>query len=83
MSMDIMRNPKTNNLKVGPEYDEILFLACCELLMRNSLRLSEIMYYFMNGISQDKMKTWNTIVEQTIKDITVWLDDLREKYASK
>ena len=40
LSLEIMRDQKTNELRVAPCYDGLLFYCCCELLIRNGLRIN-------------------------------------------
>jgi len=83
LSLAIMINRKTNELKVRPEYDEILFYACCESLMRNGLKMNELMYLLLESLSDQAPKTWGSMVEPVVKDIAEWLRDLHKKYGDE
>lgn len=39
LSLEIMRDRKMDELRITPSYDGLLFYTCCELLMRNSLKV--------------------------------------------
>jgi hypothetical protein len=52
-SLAIMRDQKTDELRVTPSYNGLLFYTCCELLMRNGLRMYELMYEFLKSCSHE------------------------------
>ncbi|MBI4304109.1 MAG: hypothetical protein HY665_07220 [Chloroflexi bacterium] len=82
ISLAIMRNPSTSQLKVIPEYDQVLFLSCCELMMRNSLLLNELMYRFLEAHSEASLMTWNSTVEESVGQVAAWVIHLRKKYGN-
>ena len=75
-----MMNQKTNGLIVAPAYDKLLFHACCELLMRNGLRVNEPMYALLNCFSDGSVETWHTMVEPAVVGIADWLKTFRQQY---
>jgi len=83
LSLAVMRDQKTDELRVTPSYDGLLFYSCCELLMRNGLRMSELMYKFLKSCSDEAAETWSKMVEPAVKEIGDWLRALRQKYADK
>ncbi|MCK4354347.1 MAG: hypothetical protein KAW83_03750 [Dehalococcoidia bacterium] len=83
LSLAIMKNQKTNELIVAPAYDKLLFYACCELLMRNGLRVNELMYALLNSFSGGSVETWHTMVEPAVAGIVDWLKTLQQQYGGK
>jgi len=83
LSLAIMRNPKTDELIVAPTYNKLLFYSCCELLMRNGLRMNELMYALLESYSDGSTKTWLTMVEPSVAAISDWLKTLQEQYGGK
>lgn len=83
LSLAVMRDQKTNELRVAPCYDGLLFCSCCELLIRNGLRMNELMYRFLKSCSDETAKNWSKIVEPAVKDMGDWLRTLCQKYGDK
>lgn len=83
LSLAVMQDQKTDELRVIPSYDGLLFYSCCELLMRNSLRMNELMYKFLKSCSDETAETWSNMVEPAVKEIGDWLRALRQKYGDK
>ena len=83
LSLAVTRDQKSNELRVTPAYDSLLFYTCCELLMRNGLRMNELMYKFLKSRSDDNAETWSKMVEKAVKDIGDWLQELRDKFGDK
>jgi hypothetical protein len=83
LSLAVMLDQKTNELRVVPCYDDLLFYCCCELLVRNSLRINELMYKLLKSCSNEVAKNWSTMVEPAIEEMVDWLQILRQKYGDK
>ncbi|MCJ7514558.1 MAG: hypothetical protein MUO89_01110 [Dehalococcoidia bacterium] len=82
LSLATLREPETNNLKTHPIYDEILFLDCCEMLVRLSILMSELMLCFLLKQSNLKSDSWGNIAEPVIIEARDWLKELRAKYGN-
>jgi len=83
LSLAVMRDQKTNELRVTPCYDGLLFYTCCELLIRNGLRMNELMYRFLRSCSDETAKNWSKMVEPAVEDMVDWLQILQQKYGDK
>jgi hypothetical protein len=83
LSLAVMRDQKTNELRVTPCYDGLLFYCCCELLIRNCLRMNELMYKFLKNYSDETVENWSKMVEPAVKDMGNWLRTLQQKYGGK
>jgi len=83
LSLAVMRDQKTNELRVAPSYDGLLFYSCCDLLIRNGLRMNELMYKFLKSCSDETAETWSKMVEPAVKDMGDWLRTLQQKYGDK
>ena len=83
LSLAVMQDQKTDELKVTPSYDSLLFYCCCELLMRNGLKMNELMYKFLKSCSDESAGTWSKMVEPAAKEIGDWLRALQQKYGDK
>jgi len=83
LSLGILRDPKTNEMRAAPSYDNILFLDCCELFFRNALGMTEFMELFLSKLSEDKVTSWRKASVQKIQETAKWLTELREKYGGK
>ncbi len=80
LSLKVLRDPKTNVMRVAPTYDEMLFLSCAESLMRVSILIAEILGRFLYSVDKEKAKSWDTDNGQYFKNTNQWLKELREKY---
>lgn len=80
LSLAVMLDQKTGELRVAPSYDSLLFYTCCELLIRNGLRMNELMYRFLRSCSDETAETWSNMVEPAVGEIGDWLRALRKEY---
>ena len=83
LSLGVLRDLETNKLKAAPSYNTILFLDCCELFVRNALRMSEIMGSFLSKLSEAKATSWGEKANQKCKEAADWLKAIRGKYGDK
>jgi len=83
LSLRVLQDPNTNEMRIAPVYDEMLFLLCAESLMRVSLIMLEYMWLFLSYIDKDKAKSWDNQNSQSIKDASNWLMELRNKYSKE
>jgi hypothetical protein len=83
LSLRVLQDRNTNEMRIAPTYDEMLFLACSELFMRVGLLMAEYMGRFLYYIDRDKAKSWDAQNSQRINDTSNWLKELRDKYGSE
>jgi len=83
LSLEVMRDRKTNELRVVPCYDSLLFYCCCELLIRNGLKMNELMYRFLKSYSDETAETWSKMVEPAVINMGDWLRTLQQKCGDK
>ncbi len=70
-------------LKPIPVYDEILFMACCELALKNGILMTRFLEDLLNDLSQEKVNTWRLQAKTGTQEIIEWLDGLKHTYGSK
>lgn len=80
LSLAIIRDPETHELRSAPAYDEILFLDCCEMFNRNAVMMAEYMLNFLSKQSDTKKNEWLIKANSPIKEAGDWLKNLRTKY---
>lgn len=83
LSLGIMTtrlDTSSRELKPIPVYDEILFIACCELAFKNGLLMTSFLEKLLGDLSQEKVNTWRLQVRAGIQQISEWLDGLKQKY---
>ena len=80
LSLGIIRDPKTNAINAAPSYSKILFLDCCEMMVRNALMMNEFMARLLSKLSETKAASWGEKANQTCKEAADWLKELRVKY---
>ena len=75
----------SHNLELTPipTYDEILFLACCEMALKNGLLMTGFVEDLLTDLSVEKVNNWRTKSVKGINEISEWLDNLKQKYGSK
>lgn len=83
LSLGMLRDPETKAIGAAPSYDNILFLDCCELLLRNALGMIDFLERFLSKLSRDKVTSWGKTANQPIKEAVEWLTALQEKYRKK
>ena len=80
LGMAILQDEKANFMRIAPTYEEILFLDCCEMWIRNSLRMTEYMESILASISTEKVETWRWDVGKRVADAWNWLKDIQKQY---
>ena len=83
LSLGILRDAKTNELRAAPSYDNILFLDCCEQFFRITLLMSEIIGRLLSKIAKNEVNSWGEKANKTCKELADWLDAIRKKYGEK
>jgi hypothetical protein len=74
---------ENGELKVIPSYNELLFMACCEMLFRNSILMAKFLEDFLNELSAEKVNVWRQTVGNGSNEIVTWLDNLKQKRDSE
>ncbi|HCP59987.1 MAG TPA: hypothetical protein DIT43_00140 [Dehalococcoidia bacterium] len=80
LSLRVLQDVNTNEMRTAPIYDKYLFLLCVESLVRVFFRMAVYMGRFLYYIDRDKAKAWDNENSQSFKDASNWLKELREKY---
>lgn len=78
--MTIEIDSHSRELTPVPVYDKVLFLACCELALKNGRLLAQFVYELLHDLSEEKAKNWLNKSTDGIEEIDHWLDDLKQKY---
>ena len=81
LSLRINKDPDTGEARGAPVYDEMLFMACCELFIRNALRMAEFMEKFLLRVVKDGVSTWQEFASEHCKEAADWLDSIRLDFA--
>ena len=82
LSLRVLTNPKTNEMRIASVYDEMLFLLCAESLIRVFLLMAEYLGRVLFYIDKDKAKSWDAQNGQNVKDASKWLEEIRVKYSN-
>ena len=85
LSLGIMTtrvNSDNRELKPVPAYDEILFIACCELVFKNGLLMASFLEKLLEDLSKEKVNAWRIKAKTGTQQIREWLDGLKERYGS-
>jgi len=83
LSLRVLIDPKTNNMKIVPGYDELLFLLCAESLMRVFLLMAEYLAFVLFYIDENEAKSWNTQNIPNVNNVVNWLKAIKIKYDDK
>lgn len=79
LSLRVLMNPETKMLRLGGEYDKVLFLYCAEVIIRHAVRMTR----FVIGFLDSKADEWQKQTEPIMNDAVDWLDTLEEKYKNR
>lgn len=82
LSLRVLVNPKTNEMRVASVYDEMLFLLCSESLTRVFLLMAEYLGRVLVYIDKDKATSWSAQNGKNVKDAGKWLSELKTKYGN-
>lgn len=86
LSLGIMTteiNSSNRELELAPVYDEILFIACCELVLKNGLLMASFVEKLLDDLSKEKVNTWRIKAKTGVQQVQEWLDGLKERYGSQ
>lgn len=74
----------SSNRELGavPVYDEMLFIACCELALKNGLLMASFVERLLDDLSKEKVNAWRIKAKTGTQQIQEWLDGLKERYGS-
>lgn len=67
-------------LQPVPIYDEILFMACCEMALKSGRLLAVYIYNLLADLSKEKVNDWVIKTDKGVKEIDDWLDSLKIRY---
>ena len=76
-------NPTNRELSLVPTYNEILFLDCCELILRNGLLMASFLEKLLDDLSKEKVNAWRMKAKTGVQQIEQWLDGLKAKYGNR
>jgi len=86
LSLGIMTaeiDSSNRELPPAPCYNEILFVACCELTFRNGLLMASFLEKLLANLSKEKVNDWRIEAETGVQQIEEWLGRLKEIYGSQ
>jgi len=86
LSLGIMTTeigPTNRELSPVPAYNELLFIACCELAFRNGLLMASFLEKLLDNVSKEKVNAWRIKAKPEVQRIEEWLRGLKEKYGSE
>jgi len=86
LSLGIMTtkiNSSNRELRPVPVYDETLFIACCELALKNGFLMASFVEKLLDGLSKEKVNAWRIKAQTGVQQIQEWLDGLKERYGNR
>jgi hypothetical protein len=86
LSLGIMTteiNSTNRELSLVPAYNEILFVDCCELALRNGLLMASFLEKLLDDVSKEKVEAWRSTAKTGVKQIQQWLGGLKAKYGNR
>ena len=63
-----------------PHYDKAMFMACCDLSLRNGVLMIEFMEKLLSDLSETKVNNWREQSINGIHEIEDWLRKLKAEY---
>ena len=76
-------NPHSRSLKIVPSYDELSFIACCKLLLRNGLLLTTFLGQLLDDVSEQNVTAWHTKATAAVKQVEEWSSRLKGRYHNR
>ena len=76
-------NSNNRELKPVPAYEEILFIACCELVFKNGLLMASFLEKLLENLSKENVNAWRIKAKTGVQQVQEWLDELKERYGSQ
>jgi hypothetical protein len=83
MSLGVVMDPDTNEMRTAPAYDRALFLCCFEMMIRNAMRMTEFIESFLSRLSESKVVAWRETAGKPVKEASDWLAEMQEKHGSR
>jgi len=81
-SIRTLISPEHGGLVTAPEYDELLFLSCCELNLRACLRTLDVMHRFLSRANPDGVAAWCQLSDERTRTARQWYRTMRTRYGS-
>jgi hypothetical protein len=72
---------KNRELSVAPSYNELMFMASCELLFKNGILMTRFLENILSDLSEEKVNVWRNKSVLGFNKINKWLAELKEKYS--
>ena len=69
---------KNRELSLAPSYNELMFMASCELFFRNGLLMTIFLESFLSALSEEKVNVWRNKSALGFEKITKWLAGLKK-----
>ncbi|HUX48629.1 MAG TPA: hypothetical protein VMV76_05640 [Dehalococcoidia bacterium] len=76
-------NPDYRSLKIVPSYDELSFIACCKLLLRNGLLMTKFLGKLLDNLSKENANAWHIKATTAVEQAQEWLDGLKGRYGNR
>jgi len=87
LSLGIMTtetNSTRRELPPVPSYNELLFIDCCELAIRNGLLMASFLEKLLKNVSsKEKVNDWRIKAKPKVQQIQGWLGGLKERYGNQ
>jgi len=86
LTLEIMTtkiNPDYRSLKIVPSYDELSFIACCKLLLRNGLLMTTFLGKLLDNVSEENVAAWHIKARTAVQQAEEWSGGLKERYGSQ
>lgn len=83
LTLEVMKtgiNPDYRSLKVVPSYDELPFIACSKLLLRNGLLMTKFLGRLLDDVSKEDVTAWHIKARAAVQQAEEWSGGLKARY---
>jgi hypothetical protein len=78
-AMTTKSNPSYRDLKLVPSYDELAFVACSKLLLRNGLLMTAFLGKLLDDISKGNVAAWHMKARTAVQQVEEWSGKLKAR----
>jgi len=75
--------PGYRSLKLLPSYDELAFIACSKLLLRNGLLMTKFLGRLLDEVSKENVTTWHIKARAAVQQAEEWSGGLKGRYGNR
>ena len=80
LSLRVLISPETHNLTTAPVYNKLLFLSCCESMLKYATKMLLLMSRVISQLVPDRLAGWKQRTAYPVDNAADWLTQIKAQY---